>query len=363
MLAAQSIAGDDGALEVVLGLGVMLTFTGVLLRALTGRVSRSRLGHGRDGPARRGRPAERSAGAGAASGDRPARGSAAGARRARRHLRARGAAAVRRVPGAVGAHAGRQSAPARRRGARGGRADRAAEQLLARRAQRVRGLAPDPVPGARRDRRVRALTERRAAGRSRTSPTGPTSPRRSARSCPATPARSSGRCASRLTISRHGPGTVAGDLQGRGGWLLGLEWLLPWMFSFEPDDGLRRGDVRRLDETVRALLAPLSDAAAAGRAPSGLARWARPRPSPPTVTRSRAASASGMTCRVSVESGARRAVLRHSQGRSRLQAGPSRATGHLRPRDPVMAGVEVPARRPASPVAEISLLATASSAG
>ena len=44
MLAAQSIAGDDGALEVILGLGVMLTFTGVLLRALTGRVSRSRLG-------------------------------------------------------------------------------------------------------------------------------------------------------------------------------------------------------------------------------------------------------------------------------------------------------------------------------
>jgi hypothetical protein len=27
MLAAQSIAGDDGALEVILGLGVMLTFT------------------------------------------------------------------------------------------------------------------------------------------------------------------------------------------------------------------------------------------------------------------------------------------------------------------------------------------------
>src|SRR5215210_9478796 len=44
MLAAQSIAGDDGALEVVLGLGVMLTFTGVLLRALTGRVYRSRVG-------------------------------------------------------------------------------------------------------------------------------------------------------------------------------------------------------------------------------------------------------------------------------------------------------------------------------
>jgi hypothetical protein len=44
MLAAQSLAGDDGVLEVILGLGVMLTFTGVLLRALTGRVSRSRLG-------------------------------------------------------------------------------------------------------------------------------------------------------------------------------------------------------------------------------------------------------------------------------------------------------------------------------
>ena len=37
MLATQSIAGDDSALEVVLGLGVMLTFSGVLLRALTGR--------------------------------------------------------------------------------------------------------------------------------------------------------------------------------------------------------------------------------------------------------------------------------------------------------------------------------------
>ncbi|MEO8690753.1 MAG: hypothetical protein ABI611_21365 [Solirubrobacteraceae bacterium] len=30
-LTVQSIAGDDSALDVVLGLGVMLTFTGVLL--------------------------------------------------------------------------------------------------------------------------------------------------------------------------------------------------------------------------------------------------------------------------------------------------------------------------------------------
>jgi hypothetical protein len=41
----------------------------------------------------------------------------------------------------------------------------------------------------------------------------------------------------------------AGEMQGRGGWLLGVDWLLPWMFSFEPEDGLRRGDVRRLHET------------------------------------------------------------------------------------------------------------------
>jgi hypothetical protein len=35
---------------------------------------------------------------------------------------------------------------------------------------------------------------------------------------------------------------------GRGGWVLGLDWLRSWMFSFAPEYGLSRGDLRRLDE-------------------------------------------------------------------------------------------------------------------
>lgn len=35
---------------------------------------------------------------------------------------------------------------------------------------------------------------------------------------------------------------------GRGGWVLGLDWLRRWMFSFGPEHGLRNGDIRRLDE-------------------------------------------------------------------------------------------------------------------
>src|SRR4051794_1428159 len=41
MLAVESIAGGGGGLEIVLGVGVLLTFTGVLLRAVTGRIRRS----------------------------------------------------------------------------------------------------------------------------------------------------------------------------------------------------------------------------------------------------------------------------------------------------------------------------------
>jgi hypothetical protein len=36
--------------------------------------------------------------------------------------------------------------------------------------------------------------------------------------------------------------------RGRGGWVLGLDWLASWMFSFGPEHGLGNGDVRRLDE-------------------------------------------------------------------------------------------------------------------
>jgi hypothetical protein len=35
---------------------------------------------------------------------------------------------------------------------------------------------------------------------------------------------------------------------GRGGWVLGMDWLRGWMFSFGPEHGLRNGDIRRLDE-------------------------------------------------------------------------------------------------------------------
>lgn len=36
--------------------------------------------------------------------------------------------------------------------------------------------------------------------------------------------------------------------RGRGGWVLGLDWLRRWMFNFGPEHGLRNGDIRRLDE-------------------------------------------------------------------------------------------------------------------
>src|SRR3954451_9786493 len=36
--------------------------------------------------------------------------------------------------------------------------------------------------------------------------------------------------------------------EGRGGWVLGLDWLTQWIFSFGPQDGLRNGDVRHLRE-------------------------------------------------------------------------------------------------------------------
>src|SRR4051812_28760634 len=42
MLGVESIAGGGGGLEMVLGVGVLLTFIGLLLRAVTGRIRRSR---------------------------------------------------------------------------------------------------------------------------------------------------------------------------------------------------------------------------------------------------------------------------------------------------------------------------------
>ena len=38
------------------------------------------------------------------------------------------------------------------------------------------------------------------------------------------------------------------DEHGRGGWVLGLDWLHSWMLSFGPEHGFRAGEIRRLDE-------------------------------------------------------------------------------------------------------------------
>ena len=38
------------------------------------------------------------------------------------------------------------------------------------------------------------------------------------------------------------------QLRGRGGWVLGADWLQRWIFAFGPEHGLRNGDIRRLDE-------------------------------------------------------------------------------------------------------------------
>jgi hypothetical protein len=40
------------------------------------------------------------------------------------------------------------------------------------------------------------------------------------------------------------------DERGRGGWVLGLDWLRTWMVSLGPERGLLGGDIRRLDEAA-----------------------------------------------------------------------------------------------------------------
>ena len=48
-----------------------------------------------------------------------------------------------------------------------------------------------------------------------------------------------------MTPRRWHSGTTP---EGRGGWVLGLDWLTKWIFSFGPQHGLRNGDVRHLRE-------------------------------------------------------------------------------------------------------------------
>ena len=247
MLATQSIAGDDGALEVVLGLGVMLTFTGVLLRALTGRVSRSRLGMAvtarLDAAAR---PSEASA---------PAQPQATGQLEhppaALVELAAICEPAARRLSDECLAPLARTLDDSRRLLAAEERVAAALTELpnsfwlvernvfvgsrripfLALGATGVFALSPSDGQWT-----VEDLADwSDVAARLGAQLPGYAGPVLGA-VC--------------LAFDDLAPRTWhgAGELQGRGGWLLGLEWLLPWLFSFEPDDGLRRGDVRRLDE-------------------------------------------------------------------------------------------------------------------
>jgi hypothetical protein len=38
------------------------------------------------------------------------------------------------------------------------------------------------------------------------------------------------------------------EQRGRGGWVVGVDWLRPWIFGFGARCGLRNGDIRRLDD-------------------------------------------------------------------------------------------------------------------
>ncbi len=248
MLAAQSIAGDDGALEVILGLGVMLSFTGVLLRALTGRVSRSRLGMA---VTARLDAAARPSGAPTPSSPEEIS-QLEDPMPALVELAAICAPTARRLSDECLAPLARTLDDSRRLLAAEARVAAALTELpnsfwlvernvfvgsrrvpfLALGATGVFALCPSDGHWTIEDLAdwsdVAAQVGAQLPGYA-----GPVLG------------------AVCLAFDDLAPRTWhgAGDLDGRGGWLLGLEWLLPWMFSFEPDDGLRRGDVRRLDET------------------------------------------------------------------------------------------------------------------
>ena len=54
------------------------------------------------------------------------------------------------------------------------------------------------------------------------------------------------------------------ELRGHGGWVLGVDWLQPWILGFGPEYGLRNGDIRRLDEAS----GPCWDRRSAARLPT-----------------------------------------------------------------------------------------------
>jgi hypothetical protein len=55
-----------------------------------------------------------------------------------------------------------------------------------------------------------------------------------------------------LAFDEHAPRAWFGGVpqRGRGGWVVGLDWLTPWLRSFEPLPGIRDDDIRRLNRAA-----------------------------------------------------------------------------------------------------------------
>jgi hypothetical protein len=245
---AESIAAGDGALEVVLGLGVVLTFAGVLLRAVATRVSRSRVG------------AAVTARLDAAG--MPAAGAPMSTHRQEACQLEAPMPALVELAAICEPEARRLSdeclAPL-------ARTLDSSRRLLAAEERVAAALAELPVSFW--------LVERNVLVGSRRIPFLALGATGVFALCPSDGAWTIDDLAVMSDVAGHvrqqlpgyaGPvlGAVClafDDLrprtwfggetqQGRGGWLLGLDWLLPWMFSFGPEHGLRNGDVRCLDE-------------------------------------------------------------------------------------------------------------------
>ena len=250
----ESIAAGDGALEVVLGLGVVLTFSGVLLRAIATRVSRSRVGAAVT--ARLDAAAMPTAGAttaGAPASSHPGKaGQLDAPMRALVELSDICEPEARRLSDECLAPLAHTLDSSRRLLAAEERVAAVLAELpvsfwlvernvfvgsrripfLALGATGVFALCPSDGAWTIDDLAVTSDV----AGRVREQLPGYAGPVLGA-VC--------------LAFDDLSPRTWFGGepQQGRGGWLLGLDWLLPWMFGFEPEDGLRRGDIHRLHET------------------------------------------------------------------------------------------------------------------
>jgi hypothetical protein len=264
MLAVESIAGDDGGLEVILGLGVVLTFGGLLLRAVTGRFARSR-----------------AASALTAWLDAAAQ------------PRAEPSGSSNREPVSLVAGRARELAvladlcePEPRRLSEDCLAPLArtldvSRRLVVAKESVALALAGLPVEAWLVERNVLVGALRipfLALGATGVFAICPTdgawtaddlvlldeSAERVRDQLPGFDGPVHG--AACLVFDDLEPRTWFGGepQRGRGAWLLGLDWLLPWMFSFGPEHGLRNGDVRRLD----AASGPFLSRRSAGRLPA-----------------------------------------------------------------------------------------------